>query len=158
MAGLPCRLGGIQVRNRGQLLSALVENTQLGPRNSCGYLSWKRREKTALRNTTKLAPPLQGPLNCPRCENNRSRDCNPEQVFPVSADTALACRRSPYGRASAGRASALPVLGNTCRYCRPCRVPAHPPRWVAPHSTRGQDNGSTDPRCTHPTRASPRNL
>ena len=77
----------------------------------------------------------------------------------MSADIALACRRSPIRAGPTGRASALPVLGNTCRYCRPCRVPAHPHRWVAPHSiSRGQDNGSTDPSRTHPTRASPRNL
>jgi len=80
------------------------------------------------------------PLNSPRCDNNRSRDCNPEQVFPVSADIALACRRSPIRAGPTGRASALPVLGNTCRYCRPCRVPAHPPRggWLPTQPAEGK--------------------
>ena len=101
-----------------------------GPRE-CAQI-WPPRQTATCRRGS---PPIN---SLPLAQTKRSRDCNPEFKFTRE------CRYSPRvpsfvpmggpGREGLGPAG----CGELDRYCRPCRVPAHPHRWVAPHSTRGK--------------------
>ena len=99
----------------------------------------RRMRSEPVTTTNPNLPPLLGARKLsPARANRRSRDCNPEyrtvrECRYGTGVTSFAYMGGP-GREGFGPAG----FGVVDRYCRPCRVPAHPHRWVAPHSTRGK--------------------
>ena len=82
-------------------------------------------------------PARPSPAKLPPLRQQPQSRLQSRSIRPEETSSFYRCCRSPL-RAGLGREGLGPAVLMDRRYCRPCRVPAHPPRWVAPHSTRGK--------------------
>ena len=99
----------------------------------------RMRSNLAAETNRNLPPLLATPKLCPARANQaqpglQSRIKTNPRVPLGPCVPSFAYMGGP-GREGFGPADFLVCFD---RYCRPCRVPAHPHRWVAPHSTRGK--------------------